>query len=143
MDRPSIARNEALEWGVFRGEGEEVHYNARVHLGELGTHFPPATEAGAAELNRIFTAGINIIKTLHPVEGGLAMFLFGAYFQFFFDGNKRTSRYMMNGWLMKHGYNPVSIPATRALEFNSKMVRFYHSKNATEMMAFLLSCYQE
>jgi prophage maintenance system killer protein len=70
------------------------------------------------------------------------MFLFGAYYQFFFDGNKRTSRHMMNGWLMKHGYNPISIPAARALEFNGNMVRFYHSKNATEMMAFLVSCYQ-
>ena len=34
------------------------------------------------------------------------------------------------------------IPAARALEFNGNMVRFYHSKNATEMMAFLVSCYQ-
>jgi Fic family protein len=78
---------------------------------------------------------------LPPFEGGLAMFLFGAYFQFFFDGNKRTSRHMMNGWLMRHGYNPISIPAARALEFNSKMVRFYHSKDATEMMIFLTECY--
>ncbi|MDX6038710.1 Fic family protein [Scandinavium lactucae] len=137
-----IARNEALEWGVFRGEGEEVHYSARVHLGELGTHFPPMTEAGAQELNRIFIEGVSQIKMLDPFEGALAMFLFGAYFQFFFDGNKRTSRHMMNGWLMQHGYNPISIPAARALEFNSKMVRFYHSKNASEMMAFLADCYQ-
>ena len=120
-----IARNEALEWGVFRGEGEELHYNARVHLGELGTHFPPATQAGAPELNRIFSEGVNQIKMLPPFEGALAMFLFGAYFQFFFDG-----------------YNPISIPAARALEFNDKMVRFYHSKNASEMMMFLLECYQ-
>jgi Fic family protein len=99
-----IARNEALEWSVFRGN------SARVHLGELGTHFPPATEAGAPELNRIFAEGVSQIKTLPPFEGGLAMFLFGAYFQFFFDGNKRTSRHMMNGWLMRHGHNPISIP---------------------------------
>ncbi|HBN4087202.1 TPA: cell filamentation protein Fic [Escherichia coli O25b:H4-ST131] len=137
-----IARNEALEWGVFRGEGEELHYNARVHLGELGTHFPPATEAGAPELNRIFAAGVAQIKEMPPFEGALAMFLFGAYFQFFFDGNKRISRHMMNGWLMRHGYNPISVPAARALEFNSKMVRFYHSKDASEMMAFLVDCYQ-
>jgi Fic family protein len=77
-----VARNEALEWGVFRGEGEELHYNARVHLGELGTHFPPATEPGAPELNRIFIQGVSQIKTLPPFEGALAMFLFGAYYQF-------------------------------------------------------------
>lgn len=136
-----IARNEALEWGLFRGEGDEVHYHARVHLGELGTHFPPTTQPGAPELNQIFAEGVAQIQTLPLFEGGLAMFLFGAYFQFFFDGNKRTSRHMMNGWLMMHGYNPISIPAVRALEFNSKMVRFYHSKDATEMMMFLAGCY--
>ncbi|MCZ5238345.1 cell filamentation protein Fic, partial [Escherichia coli] len=80
---------------------------------------------GAPELNRIFAAGVAQIKEMPPFEGALAMFLFGAYFQFFFDGNKRTSRHMMNGWLMCHGYNPISVPAARALEFNSKMVRFY------------------
>ncbi|WP_318364071.1 cell filamentation protein Fic [Enterobacter sp.] len=138
-----IARNEALEWGVFRGEGDEVHYQARIHLGELGTHFPPATAAGAPELNRIFSEGARQIKTLPPFEGALAMFLFGAYFQFFFDGNKRTSRHMMNGWLMLHGFNPISISAARALEFNARMVRFYHSKDATEMMEFLVECYQD
>ena len=82
-----IARNEALEWGVFRGAGEELHYNARVHLGELGTHFPPATEAGAPELNRIFAEGVSHIKALPPFECGLSMFLFGASFPSFFSGN--------------------------------------------------------
>lgn len=128
---------------MFRGEGDEVNYTARVHPGELGTHFPPETRAGAQELNQIFTDGVSQIKGLEPFEGALAMFLFGAYFQFFFDGNKRTSRHMMNGWLMQHGYNPISIPAARAMEFNAKMVRFYHSKDASEMMAFLADCYQQ
>lgn len=30
----------------------------------------------------------------------------------------------------------------RALEFNDNTVRFYHSKNAAEMMGFLRECYQ-
>lgn len=149
LDKPTftglhaiVARNEALEWGVFRGEGEEVNYSARVNLGEAGIHYPAPTEAGAANLNAIFDAGIATIRALPPFEGALLMFLFGAYQQFFFDGNKRTSRHMMNGWLMKHGYNPISIPAARAQEFNGKMVGFYSTADATDMLRFLRSCYQ-
>ena len=70
-----------------------------------------------------------------------AFFLFGALQQFFFDGNKRTSRMMMNGILMSHGIDAISIPASRADEFNEKMVAFYVSRNATAMMEFLVDCH--
>lgn len=135
-----IARNEALEWGVLRGEGEYMEYTPSVHLGEYGRYEPLPTVPGAAELNRVFVEGVAHIKTLPPVEGALAMFLFGALQQFFFDGNKRTSRHMMNGWLMSHGYQAISIPAARAQEFNEKMVSFYRTKDGNEMMVFLLNC---
>lgn len=135
-----VARNEALEWGVFRGEGEETGYTPYVALGELGEHHPLPTKAGAPLLNQVYAEGVSYIKTLPPFEGALVMFLFGALQQFFFDGNKRTSRHMMNGWLMKHGFDPISIPAAKAQEFNDRMVKFYVSKNATDMLSFLDSC---
>ena len=34
---------------------------------------------------------------------------------------------MMNGVLMSHGIDAISVPAARAHEFNEKMVRFYLS----------------
>ncbi|MBB5456397.1 hypothetical protein [Paraburkholderia sp. Cpub6] len=52
--------------------------------------------------------------------------------QFFFDGNKRKSRFMMNGVLMANGIDVISVPAHRAADFNEKMVRFYLSKDGTE-----------
>ncbi|MGF6858987.1 hypothetical protein [Paraburkholderia sp. CI3] len=61
--------------------------------------------------------------------------------QFFFDGNKRKSRFMMNGVLMANGIDVISVPAHRAADFNEKMVRFYLSKDGTEMMAFLRECH--
>ena len=138
-----VARNEALEWGLFRGEGDEVHYTPDVGLGTLGRHTPLPTVAGAPELNRVFAAGVNALNEQVPnaFERGCAFFLFGALQQFFFDGNKRTSRFMMNGVLMSHGIDAISVPAQRAAEFNEKMVRFYLSKDATEMMAFLFDCH--
>jgi hypothetical protein len=50
---------------------------------------------------------------------------------------------MMNGVLMTEGIDAVSIPAVRAAEFNSRMVDFYTSRDATEMMAFVLDCHPE
>jgi len=140
-----VARNEALEWGHFRGEGKETNYTPDVGLGEHGRYTPLATIAGAPELNRVFASGLEALKNEveHPFERAAAFFLFGALQQFFFDGNKRTSRFMMNGILMSAGIDAISVPAAKAQEFNENMVRFYLDKDATEMMAFLRSCHPD
>lgn len=138
-----VARHEALEWGHFRGEGEEKGYTPDVGLGEHGRYTPLATVAGAPVLNQVFTQGLQVLdrEVQQPFEKAAAFFLFGALQQFFFDGNKRTSRFMMNGILMSAGIDAISVPAARAQEFNEAMVRFYLEKDATEMMAFLVNCH--
>ena len=110
-----VARNEALEWGHFR------------------------------DLNRVFASGLQALQdeVPQPFEKAAAFFLFGALQQFFFDGNKRTSRFMMNGILMSAGIDAISVPAAKAQEFNENMVRFYLEKDATEMMAFLVDCHPD
>lgn len=140
-----VARNEALEWGHFRGEGTETHYTPDVALGERGRFTPPPTEPGAQRLNAIFSQGLAALQkdVPNPFERSTAFCLFGSLQQFFFDGNKRTSRFMMNGALMMEGIDAVSIPAMRAAEFNSKMVEFYTTRDATQMMAFVLECHPE
>jgi len=110
-----VARKEALEWGVFRGESHE----------------------------KIFSDGVAALQACEPFERATAFFLFGALQKFFFDGNKRTSRFMMNGALMSHGIDAISVPAAKAQEFNEKMVRFYLTKDATEMMSFLAGCHPD
>jgi len=140
-----VARNEALEWGHFRGEGLETAYTPDVALGERGRFTPLATEPGAVRLNEVFANGLRTLERdfTNPFERATAFFLFGSLQQFFFDGNKRTSRFMMNGMLMTAGIDAVSIPAVRATEFNSRMVEFYASRDATGMMAFVLDCHPE
>lgn len=129
-----------MEWGHFRGEGQETRYTPEVLLGTQGRYTPPATLSGAPELDRLFAEGLTAIRTgvASLFEQGLAFFLFGALQQFFFDGNKRTSRLFMNGILMDAGHDAISIPAARAQEFNGLMVAFYQSKDATGMMRFLV-----
>ena len=138
-----VVRNEALEWGVFRGEGQEKNYTPEVGLGERGRHTPLPTLPDAPELNRIFREGVTALQACEPFERATAFFLFGALQQFFFDGNKRTSRFMMNGVLMSHGIDAISVPAAKVQEFNEKMVRFYVNKDATEMMTFLVECHPD
>jgi hypothetical protein len=138
-----VALREALEWGIFRGEGMEKDCNTFVRLGKNERYEPLPTLSGAPELNKIFSEGVIALQECAPFERALAFFLFGALQQFFFDGNKRTSRFMMNGVLMSHGIDAISVPAHTADEFNAKMIHFYRSKDATEMMEFLMKCYSD
>jgi hypothetical protein len=140
-----VARNEALEWGHFRGEGPETAYTPDVALGERGRFTPLVTEPRAVRLNETFASGVEVLQRelSNPFERAAAFFLFGSLQQFFFDGNKRTSRFMMNGMLMTEGMDAISIPAVRAGEFNSRMVDFYASRDATAMMGFVLDCHPE
>lgn len=132
-----VARDEALEWGRFRGEGDETRYTPGVALGERGTYAPMVTEPGGRNLRALFERGVSALETCTPWEKGLCFSLFGALQQFFFDGNKRTSRLMMNGVLMSGGYDAISIPASRAGDYNEKMINFYLSKDGTEMLEFM------
>ena len=135
-----IARDETLEWGHFRGEGNVKDYTPEVALGEHPRYTPFPTLDGAPELRRTFNLAVKLLKSrvTNPFERGLVFFLHGALQQYFFDGNKRTSRAMMNGILMSNGIHAISIPAARRQDFNEKMVRFYLEREGTEMLAFLV-----
>jgi len=58
-----VARNEALEWGHFRGEGLEAQYTPDVALGERGRFTPLATEPGAVRLNDVFASGVQCCRS--------------------------------------------------------------------------------
>lgn len=132
-----VARNEALEIGHFRGEGAVLSPVA-VNLGELGTHVPPATEPGGDNLRSIHDRGLAALACIdHPFEKAAAYFLFAADNQFYFDGNKRTARSMMNGVLMTAGINAVLVPAQERQAFNEAMVHFYVGRDATAIMDLL------
>jgi hypothetical protein len=140
-----VARIEALEWGVFRGEGVETRFMPDGLRGSQGRYTPLPTIAGAVELNRTFAQGLAALQAHvpQPFEQAVVFFLFGALQQFFFDGNKRTARLMMNGVLMATGIDAISIPAARAQQFNEKMIRFYLSNEGSEMLDFLVDCHPD
>ncbi|MGF1663230.1 MAG: cell filamentation protein Fic [Kineosporiaceae bacterium] len=140
-----IARDEAFDAGSFRGEGAEQRLTPGVSLGEHGRYLPEPTQPGGENRRRLHSQGLEVITEdlAGTYEQALVYFLFGALQQFYFDGNKRTSRYLMNGHLMSHGIDAISVPAARAREFNSLMVDFYRFREATRMVAFLTDCHPD
>ena len=95
----------------------QVSVNKLAH----GTHHPLPTEPRGENLRRIFQHGTDVIAGLTSgvFEQAVAYFLFAAFQRFYYDGNKRTGRYMMNGDLMSHGIDTISVPAARKQEFNT------------------------
>ncbi len=139
------AHEDALEWGVFRGEGEEVLYLPEVSLGERGRYKPLPTVAGAQALQDLFARGIATLdaQVPHPFEQALAFFLFAILQQFFFDGNRRVAHLMMNGILMSHGIDAISVPPHHAEAFNEEIVRFFVNKDGTAVMDLLTECHPD
>ena len=124
-----VAKEEALKWGVFR--------ESSVNIGGTDYEVPHADL-----LENIFIEGVEEIKKIsHPIIKAITMFLFGAKCQFFYDGNKRTSRLMMNGILIEAGYPILNIKAKDRLEFNSMMVKFYDGDDITSSIEYLVGYY--
>lgn len=121
-----VARNEALEWGKFRTG----------NVGIAGTKeykCPPAKS-----LLAIFQEELpQLVAIQNPIERAICIFLWGALNQFFWDGNKRTSRLMACGILLSEGIGVFNIRADDIQEFNSKMLDFYETQRADEIALFL------
>ncbi len=129
MLHKKVAYEEALSWGEFRTSG--------VNIG--GTDYLPPK---ASKLDKLFEQGVDEIKKInHPIVRALTYFLFGAKCQFFYDGNKRTSRLIMNGILLANGYPMLNIKAKDKLEFNKRMIAFYDGENIILSIKYLVDYY--
>jgi len=123
-----VAFEEALRWGCFRTGDVRIS----------GTSYVPPP---AAELEDRYQRGLNAIERIeNPFERALVYFFWGALSQFFFDGNKRTSRAVMNFILLRNGYYYLTVPGERKDAFDTMMVDFYETRQATTGMKFMLEC---
>ncbi len=125
------AREEAFEWGVFRSGNVSIS----------GTDYTPPK---AEELPLLWQDLEKSLQTIPDIyDKAITAFLQMARNQFFWDVNKRTGRFMMNGILLAAGYPVINLPVRRQLEFNQGMLSFYLSNEMDEMNAFLRSCLDE
>lgn len=114
-----VGKDEARDVGRFRGHEVAI---------EQSHYMPPRSEY----LGGIFKEGATFLNSLEdPQEQAVCTFLFMARSQFFSDCNKRTANLVMNGLLMRAGYQPLSVDSEHFLE---KMAVFYESANATEII---------
>jgi len=120
-----IAKDEALICGSFRTGG--------VRIG--GTDFiPPAAEELEDTFNKEFP--IIIERCNNATELAFEIFLWGALNQFYYDGNKRTSRLIANLVLISNGQGIFNVKAKDRLEFNTLMVEFYDTRKVENIMEF-------
>ncbi|MBN7771237.1 cell filamentation protein Fic [Marinobacter daepoensis] len=121
------AKEEALEWGCFRRGSVLI----------AGTDYEPPA---ASELPERFANMVDGLEHMDDIyDQAIHLFLTMARCQFFYDVNK----FMMNGHLLNSGYPAINIPASRQLEFNELMLRFYESDDQCEMNRFVRSCMDE
>ncbi|TDR30495.1 Fic/DOC family protein [Hydromonas duriensis] len=126
-----VANRESLTWGEFR--------DGQVFIG--GTNYLPPR---ASDLDIIFEQGAKLLNTIDdPTFKAWLIFLWGSLNQFFYDGNKRTSRFLANATLMSAGLPPLMILAKDQLKYNEVMTRFYDNQDATEALEWLYSYYVE
>lgn len=122
------AKEEALEWGALRSGGVLI----------AGTQYEPPQ---AGDLPELFDEMVREITRFEDVyDQAIHLFLTMARCQFFYDVHKRMGRFMMNGHILNHGFPAINVPASRQLEFNEKMLRFYDSGDPSEMNQFVRSC---
>jgi Fic family protein len=129
-----VANREALTWGKFR--------DGQVFIG--GTDYTPPK---AHQLDDVFIVGIHKINTIEQnnnfnlVLKAWIIFLWGSINQFFYDGNKRTSRLLANGVLLSEGLPPLTIFAKDQLKYNQIMTNFYNTQDATQAIEWLFEYY--
>ena len=135
-----LAVHEALDAGRFRGEGQGTG-GGTVRLARGGhVDGTPHGEGGSA-LREHYDDLIRYLSTVDgPRKRALIYFASATRRQFYFDGNKRTARLMLAGLLMSNGFDIVSVPFSRRLEFNQALDLLFAEDEATELLAFLATC---
>lgn len=124
-----VAQEEALVWGKFR--------DANVRIG--GTEYIPLD---FKKLEDAYTQQLEFMDEIkYPVIKAITYFLLNAKAQYFYDGNKRTARLMMNGILLSNGYPMLNIKAKDKLEFNKMMINYYDNDELLVGVDYLLRYY--
>lgn len=135
-----VARHEAIESGHFRGEGS-VAGGGHVRLSNGGVFSPSEPDLGGENLIEEMDALLEYLESVEdPRERALAYFAGATRRQFYFDGNKRSSRLMMTGELLSNGFDAANVPFARKLEFNIALDTLFIEADGTPLMSFLSSC---
>lgn len=123
----AVSLNEALAWGVFRTS--QVWIN--------GTDYkPPGFERLDEEYQKLVNSMFD--KSKPELEKALKFHIVASKLQFFFDGNKRTSRLMAYGHLLQNGLMPFSLEESVLLNYNMGMLKYYDTDDMSDVYQLLV-----
>lgn len=118
-----VARNESLQWGVFR-TGK---------VGISGTDYIPEIPN-----KEVVIENINEINKIEPItKRAIRYMLYGMRSQLFWDGNKRTSIILANKILIHNGKGVLTIKDAYLNEFNTLLTEFYNTNDSKKIEQFL------
>ena len=137
-----VARHEAIESDIFRGEGRVGGGDVRLSTGGGGGVVDGRAHGeGGALLIQAFADLIDYIAGYQDRRAGALVYAAAATrHQFYFDGNKRTAKLMASGILMSAGHDAISVPYVRLHEQNMALDRMFETDDATAYMRLLADC---
>ncbi|WP_028245427.1 Fic family protein [Pseudoclavibacter soli] len=129
----AIARADSIEPGVIRGTGN-VHSSGTVNV--QGDVFTAVSEAQASRAyQRVFK---RVSEIPNPLVRAATFAAASTYTQPFLDGNKRTARVMMNGYLLSRGYDAILIPARAEQEYVAAVAELFRTGRTAPYAEFLI-----
>lgn len=125
-----IAKEEALTWWKFRNNKVYIMWLER----DVTDH---------NLLDSIFEDWKEYFDNFewNIFQKAFLIFLWWSYHQFFFDWNKRTSRWFWNYLLLSNWFYPLTIYYEDQKEYNEVMMKLYETWNADDALKFLEKTY--
>lgn len=133
-----VAVHEALEVGHFRGQGLATPGGGTVAVGAETFHASAPGKRGVVLVEEHRSLLEYLAEVADPRERAIAYFCAATRRQFYWDGNRRTSRLMMMGELLTNGFDAISISGERRSEYNEHLTTMYLTGDASTLMAFLI-----
>lgn len=110
-------------------------------VGITGTSYKPLdNEWQIREAMEKLTKVIN--KTKNPLEKALVIIAMISYIQPFTDGNKRTSRMLVNALLLANDYYPLSYRSVDETYYKKALVLFYEQSSLYYLKQIILDQYK-
>lgn len=131
-----LSAHEVIQPGVRRSRSHINSDGRGATVNLMGEDSIGMDQAELAHAETVLIERAAAIKD--PVLRAVNYAAMATYMQMYFDGNKRTARYMADGELVTHGFDAIAIPAARASEYHQALAEMFRTANATPYALFLL-----
>lgn len=131
-----IARHEALDAGIRRTRSQTNPDGRSATVNIQGDAFEGMDKLTLAAAEPVLLERSAAID--HPVLRAANYAAMASYSQMYLDGNKRTARYMMDGEMMRSGFDAVAIPAARRREYQDALSDMFRTTDCSPYALFLL-----